>query len=122
MIGPGSSTFSRKASSAPPVIFGSGFWSITVYDNQTRSMLQTPQRYPRAGSQNYPTPAATPNADGSTTIYFAPNLPQGIEKGNWVQTDPSRGWFQILRLYFPLQSFFDKTWRISEIEEVTKQE
>ena len=28
----------------------------TVYDNQTRSMLDTPQRYPRAGNQSYPTP------------------------------------------------------------------
>ena len=48
------------------------FWSFTVYDNQTRSMLDTPQRYPRAGSQSYPTPAAEPNADGSTTVYFGP--------------------------------------------------
>jgi hypothetical protein len=32
------------------------FWSFTVYDNQTRSMLQTPQRYPRAGSQTYRRP------------------------------------------------------------------
>ena len=34
------------------------FWSFTVYDNQTRSMLETPQRFPRAGSQTYPSPAA----------------------------------------------------------------
>ena len=34
------------------------FWSFTVYDNMTRSMLDTPQRYPRAGSQSYPSPAA----------------------------------------------------------------
>ena len=34
------------------------FWSFTLYDNQTRSMLDTPQRYPRAGSQSYPSPAA----------------------------------------------------------------
>jgi hypothetical protein len=32
------------------------FWSLTLYDNQTRSMLDTPQRYPRAGSQSYPSP------------------------------------------------------------------
>ena len=25
------------------------FWSFTLYDNMTRSMLDTPQRYPRAG-------------------------------------------------------------------------
>ena len=51
-------------------------WSVTAYDNQTRSMLETPQRYPRAGSQSYPSPAAVPNADGSTTIYFGPKLPE----------------------------------------------
>ena len=42
----------------PPNIPAQAFWSFTVYDNQTRSMLDTPQRYPRAGSQSYPTPAA----------------------------------------------------------------
>jgi hypothetical protein len=102
----------------PPDIPAIKFWSITVYDNQSRSMLQTPQRYPRAGSQNYPSPAAKPYADGSTTIYFAPEKPEGVERGNWIQTDPEKGWFQILRLYFPKASFIDKTWRISEVEEV----
>jgi hypothetical protein len=92
------------------------FWSFTVYDNQTRSMLQTSQPYPRAGSQSYPSPAAVPNDDGSTTIYFSSKQPEGIERGNWIQTDPDKGWFTILRLYSPLQSFFDKTWRPSEIE------
>jgi hypothetical protein len=42
----------------PPNIPAKNFWSFTVYDNQTRSMLQTPQRFPRAGSQTYPTPSA----------------------------------------------------------------
>jgi hypothetical protein len=94
------------------------FWSFTVYDNQSRSMLQTPQRYPRAGSQSFPSPAAVPGADGSTTVYFSPKRPQGVKEGNWIQTDPDKGWFTILRLYSPLQSFFDKTWRPSEIEVV----
>ena len=94
------------------------FWSFTVYDNMTRSMLDTPQRYPRAGSQSYPSPAAEPNADGSTTIYFGPTQPQGVKRGNWIQTLPGKGWFTILRLYSPLEPFFDKTWRVSEIEQV----
>src|SRR5262245_60526716 len=34
----------------PKDIPARAFWSFTVYDNQTRSMLDTPQRYPRAGS------------------------------------------------------------------------
>jgi hypothetical protein len=79
-------------------------------------MLDTPQRYPRAGSQSYSSPAAEPNPDGSTTIYFAPEQPEGVKRGNWIQTMPGKGWFTILRLYNPLESFFDKSWRPSEIE------
>ena len=94
------------------------FWSLTVYDNQTRSMLDTPQRYPRAGSQSYPSPAAEAGTDGSTTVYFSPTKPDGVSAGNWIQTDPKKGWFVILRLYSPLEPFFTKAWRPSEIEPV----
>ncbi len=102
----------------PRDIPAKAFWSLTVYDNQTRSMLQTPQKYPRAGSQSYPSPAATASADGSTTVWFSPKQPDGVERGNWIQTDPEKGWFTILRLYSPLPAFFDKSWRPSEIERV----
>jgi hypothetical protein len=100
----------------PPKIPAAKFWSFTVYDNQSRSMLQTPQRYPRAGSQTYPSPAAVENADGATTIYFGPSKPADAKAGNWIQTTPDKGWFTILRLYSPLESFFTKAWRPSEIE------
>jgi hypothetical protein len=99
----------------PKNIPARAFWSFTVYDNQSRSMLQTPQKYPRAGSQSYPSPAAEADADGSTTIWFAPERPDGVKRGNWIQTMPGKGWFTILRLYSPLPSFFDKSWRPSEI-------
>jgi hypothetical protein len=94
----------------------SNFWSFTAYDNMTRSMLDTPQRFPRAGSQSYPSPAAEASADGSTTIYFSPKQPDGVKRGNWIQTDPNKGWFTILRLYSPLEPFFTKKWRPSEVE------
>ena len=100
----------------PPNVPAAKFWSFTVYDNQTRSMLETAQGYPRAGSQTYPSPAAVPNADGSTTVYFGPKLPAGVQPGNWIQTVPGKGWNTILRLYSPLEPFFLKTWRPSEIE------
>lgn len=100
----------------PKDIPEANFWSFTVYDNMTRSMLDTPQRYPRAGSQSYPSPAAKTSADGSTTIYFSPTQPTGVERGNWIQTDPKKGWFTILRLYSPTEPFFTKAWRPSEIE------
>jgi hypothetical protein len=102
----------------PKGIPARAFWSFTVYDNQTRSMLDTPQRYPRAGSQSYPSPAAEPNADGSTTVYFGPEQPKGVKRGNWIQTMPGKGWFTILRLYSPLETFFTKQWQPSEIEPV----
>jgi hypothetical protein len=100
----------------PKDIPAEAFWSFTLYDNQTRSMLQTPQKYPRAGSQSYPSPAAEAASDGTTTVYFGPTQPEGVARGNWIQTDPKKGWFTILRLYSPLPSFFDKSWRPTEIE------
>lgn len=92
------------------------FWSFTLYDTMTRSMLDTPQRYPRAGSQSYPSPAAKPNRDGSTTVYFGPQQPDGVERGNWIQTVPGKGSFPCLRLYSPLEPFFAKKWKPSEVE------
>lgn len=104
--------------SLPKGIPAENFWSLTLYDNQSRSMLATPQRYPRAGSQSYPSPAAEPSSDGTTTVYFSPTQPKGVARGNWIQTMPNRGFFVILRLYSPLVPFFDKSWRISEVEVV----
>jgi hypothetical protein len=100
----------------PKGIPARAFWSLTLYDNQSRSMLATPQRYPRAGSQDYPSPAAEAKPDGSTVVYFSPQQPEGEKRGNWIQTDPKKGWFTILRLYSPLPSFFDKSWQPSEID------
>ena len=55
------------------------------------------------------------NADGSVDIYFGPKPPAGKEN-NWVHTIPETGWNTILRIYDPLESWFDKTWRSREIE------
>jgi hypothetical protein len=100
----------------PKDIPQANFWSFTLYDNMTRSMLDTPQRYPRAGSQSYPSPAAEANADGTTTIYFGPTQPANVKRGNWIQTMPGKGFLPALRLYSPLEPFFAKTWRPSEVE------
>jgi len=96
----------------PPDIPESRFWSLLMYDNQTRSMLQTDQHLPRLGSQSG---TVETNPDGSTDVYFGPTAPDGHES-NWLQTVPGKGWWTILRLYNPLQPFFDKTWRPGEIE------
>jgi hypothetical protein len=98
----------------PPNVPAKNFWSLVVYDNQTRSMLQTDQRFPSVSSQN---PAVQKNADGSYNIYFGPKAPTGLG-GNWVQTISGKGWNIVVRLYGPLEGWFDKSWKPGEIEVV----
>jgi hypothetical protein len=96
----------------PPNVPAKDFWSFTLYDNQTRSMLQTDQRFP--GLDNN-TEGLKANADGSFDIFFAPTPPDGKE-GNWIQTVPGKGWNTIFRLYGPLEPFYDKTWKPGDPE------
>jgi len=49
-------------------------------------------------------------------VYDLPTQPAGVKRGNWIQTMPGKGWFVILRLYSPLEPFFTKKWRPSEVE------
>ena len=99
----------------PPNIPAAEFWSFTLYDNQTRSMLDTPQRYPRAAARRSrrPPPNRTPTAP-RRSISVHPS--RWRKDGNWIQTMPGKGWFTLLRLYSPLEPFFTKDWRPSEIE------
>jgi hypothetical protein len=96
----------------PPNVPAKDFWSFTLYDNQTRSMLQTDQQFPGIDNTK---PGMIKNADGSYDVYFGPKAPDGQEN-NWVQTVPGKGLNVILRLYGPLEPWYDKTWRPGEIE------
>jgi hypothetical protein len=98
----------------PPNIPAKNFWSLVLYDYQTRSMLQTDQQFPSIGSEKK---GVVTNPDTSVDVYFGPKAPPGKES-NWVQTRPGKGWSVILRLYGPEQAFFDKTWKPGEFEEV----
>lgn len=99
----------------PPNIPVKDFWSIIVYDPQTRSMLQTDQQFPSVSSQ---TQGVYINPDSSIDIYFGPESPAVGKKVNWIQTVPGKGWLTMLRLYGPLEPWFDKSWRPDDIEEI----
>ncbi len=106
----GSNTYKLHVPANPPV---KRFWEITVYDNQTRCMLQTDQRLPGVTSiqENLVT-----NADGTWDVYFGPEKPEG--NVNWVQTIPNKGWNVLWRVYSPTQVWYDKGWRQGEIVKV----
>lgn len=90
------------------------FWSVVMYDPQTRSELQTDQTLPSVTSQRTNLVA---NEDGSITLYFGPtnNAPEGKE-ANWLQSVSGKGWFVLFRLYGPLEPWFDQTWQPGEFE------
>jgi hypothetical protein len=90
------------------------FWSFVVYDNQTRSLLETDQKLAGVDSKH---PGLKSDPDGSVTIWFGPKAPAGHED-NWVQTMPGKGWNVLLRLYGPLEPWFDKSWKPGDIEPV----
>ena len=90
------------------------FWSFTAYDNQTRSLLETDQK--TAGIDSHAT-GLKANPDGSYTVWFAPSAPKG-EENNWVQTRPGKGFNVLLRLYAPLEPWFDKSWKPGDFERV----
>ena len=94
----------------PPNIPINNFWSVTAYDPKTRSLLQNGRPKPTINSFDEP----EKNADGSYDVFFGPEAPAGKEN-NWVKTVPGKGWFTYIRLYGPLEPFFDQTWKPDDI-------
>lgn len=107
----GGNTYKVTLPSPIPAV---NFWSFMVYSGQHRSMLETDQRLAGLDSNN---PQVAPNDDGSYTIWFGPEAPPGKED-NWIQTMPGKSYCVLLRLYGPLEPWFDKTWRPGDFEKV----
>lgn len=96
----------------PGPIPAKNFWAFTVYDNQTRSLLPTDQKSAGVDSN---LPGLRKDADGGATVWFGPKAPAGDE-ANWVQTMPGKGYNVILRLYGPLEPWFNQTWQPGDLE------
>lgn len=89
------------------------FWSVTVYDNKTRSMTMNKQNRAAVSSLD----DMVLNKDGSVDLYFGPTPPDGLEN-NWVNTSASEGWFVWFRFYGTKKPFFDKTWQLPDFEKL----
>jgi hypothetical protein len=95
-------------------ILAENFWSIIVYDSQTRLIINTDQKWPSVFSNCQ---SLIINQDGSIDIWFGPKATLDKEH-NWLQTIQGKGWYIILRLYGPMEAWFDKTWKPGEIEQL----
>jgi hypothetical protein len=97
----------------PPNAPVKNFWSVTLYDLDTRTFIENKEEIADRSSRM----DLRKNDDGSVDVYFGPTAPAGFEK-NWIPTIPGRAWFTYFRLYGPLEAYFDKSWPLPDIEKV----
>lgn len=100
--------------SIPQPVPGKLFWSVTAYDAQTRSEVQTDQDKAALRSLFELKDASKSEP---TVLYFGPKAPTGQE-GRWIKTAPGRGWFAYIRIYGPEDSAFNGSWKPNDFEEV----
>lgn len=106
----GGQTYHLKVPKDAPV---AQFWSVTIYDNETRCFVDTGVTPDRSSRDEI-----VRNADGSIDLYFGPAAPAGKPESNWIKTLPGKGWFTYFRLYGPTAAYFDRSWKLADIERV----
>lgn len=96
----------------PGPVPGKLFWSVTIYDAQTRSQVQTDQDKAALRSL-FELKDVAPGAPAD--LFLGPQAPAGQE-GRWIKTAPGRGWFAYIRIYGPEQAAFDQSWKPGDFE------
>jgi hypothetical protein len=89
------------------------FWSVTVYDVDTRALILNQQNIADRSSRM----DLRRNEDGSVDIYCGPTAPAGYEK-NWIPTVPGKNWFAYFRFYQPTEAYFDRSWPLPDFDQV----
>jgi hypothetical protein len=99
--------------SVPLPVPGKLFWSVTVYDSDTRSQIQTELR--KAALRSL---FELKDLQGSSVdLHFGPSAPEGTD-GRWIETIPGKGWFAYFRIYGPEKAAFDGSWKPGDFEAV----
>jgi len=89
------------------------FWSVTLYDVDTRALIRNEQKIADRSSRM----DLRKNDDGSVDIHCGPTAPAGFEK-NWIPTVPGRNWFAYFRFYNPTAAYFDRSWPLPDFEAI----
>jgi hypothetical protein len=100
----------------PADVPAENFWSIVVYDAETRSMIKNDVQ-PLPGIRSLVSDTLIKNEDGSYDVYFGPEAPEGYEN-NWVKTNEGDGFFIYMRFYSPTEAYYDKSWQLPMVEKI----
>ena len=107
----GSHSYRLKIPANIPI---ANFWSVTVYGNETRSMIRNELDRIARGSAD----EIQINQDGTIDLYYGPELPEGAPESNWVQTNQGEGWFVLFRFYGPEKPYYDRSWKLNDFEKI----
>jgi hypothetical protein len=99
----------------PTPVPGKLFWSLTIYDAQTRSQVQTDQDKAALRSL-FELRDLDPDGT-SVSLFVGPDEPDGAA-GRWIKTTAGRGWFAYLRIYGPEAPAFDGSWKLADFAPV----
>jgi hypothetical protein len=106
----GGTSYRLRVPPNPPIKL---FWSVTVYDVDTRALIRNEQRIADRSSRM----DLRKNSDGSVDIFCGPKAPPGFEM-NWIPTVPGKNWFAYFRFYQPTEAYFDRSWPLPDFEQV----
>ena len=79
---------------------------------ETYSFIYSPLMRP--GLSTFDLANMKKNEDGGVTLYFGPKAPQGLES-NWIPTAGKKP-FPVMRFYGGTDKFWDKSWKMPDVE------
>jgi hypothetical protein len=106
----GGESYRLRVPPNPPVGL---FWSVTVYDVDTRALILNDQKIADRSSRM----DLRKNDDGSIDIHCGPKAPAGFEQ-NWIPTVPGKNWFAYFRFYEPTDGYFHRSWPLPDFEKL----
>lgn len=90
------------------------FWSVCVYDVNTRTPIINSEWRAAISSRT----DLEESADGSVTVHFSPTQPEGVAKGNWIETNSGESWFAYLRFYGPTEAYFEQSYPLQDFKRI----